>query len=625
MNKTRTFSFRLALAALIFSVASCGGLLDESGTGSIDVSRAIESIKEFQGEIRGRLETQALINGLDSNVNDAEIRFTITGPGMGAVNASYYVNLDTGAERTSGLSFTQCQYVDGYESCKALINGIPAGSDRSFSVDYEWDIYGQTGHLYGCHSGITVYAGENTDIGMVTLSEGQSTSCGTGGGTTSAGGPDLTVSINSVSGSGPEYTVNVTVTNNGDEDIITSDPDIFFGAWVDRTSAPSVSTDWSQGYGTLFPPGLAAGDSATEDITVWDYDYPTSGTAYVYVDIDENITESNESNNTASYNWPSSGGGTGGGTVTGTVVDATTGSGLYGATVSVSGQSISSTSDYSGNFTLSNVPAGSRTIDFSHSSYTNRSESVSVSDGFTTDMGNITLSPTVFGDDIRAVLTWGASPSDLDFHVLTPGGQHIYYGITTGTGINLDVDDTSGYGPETITITTQETGTYTFYVHNYSGSTSTTLSNSGARVEVYDSTGLIRTVNVAGGSNSLENYWSVLTLNGGSVTVDNTFGLTAPTGGGGGAASTGTLTVWSSASLAISYINVSVDGSSIGQITSYYTSGSATCGAATDTATITTTLNAGTHALTAYDAVGSIWSNSITITDGSCILQELGN
>ena len=52
---------------------------------------------------------------------------------------------------------------------------------------------------------------------------------------------------------------------------------------------------------------------------------------------------------------------------------------------------------------------------------------------------------------------------------------------------SLDVDDTSSYGPETITIT-EMSGIYTYYVHDYSNKyeeNNTQLAASGATINVY--------------------------------------------------------------------------------------------------------------------------------------------
>lgn len=95
-------------------------------------------------------------------------------------------------------------------------------------------------------------------------------------------------------------------------------------------------------------------------------------------------------------------------------------------------------------------------------------------------------------NQLRIVLTWGVNPYDLDSHLIGPtntnGQFHISYQnkqyIDNGEIVaNLDIDDTSSYGPETTTIYSPINGTYNFYVYNYSGSPSINTSN--AKVVVY--------------------------------------------------------------------------------------------------------------------------------------------
>lgn len=70
-------------------------------------------------------------------------------------------------------------------------------------------------------------------------------------------------------------------------------------------------------------------------------------------------------------------------------------------------------------------------------------------------------------------LTWGQRPYDADSHLLTPNGTHIYYAAKGSLAdmpyANLDVDDTSSFGPEIITIRRLMVGTYRYGVFNYSG------------------------------------------------------------------------------------------------------------------------------------------------------------
>ncbi|MBU1169339.1 MAG: hypothetical protein KKD44_07220 [Proteobacteria bacterium] len=84
-------------------------------------------------------------------------------------------------------------------------------------------------------------------------------------------------------------------------------------------------------------------------------------------------------------------------------------------------------------------------------------------------------------------LTWGENPSDLDSHMLLPDDTHIYYSekgdVTQSPFIGLDVDDTDSYGPEVITIMKFENpGTYSYWVHHFSGSGD--ISASPARVQL---------------------------------------------------------------------------------------------------------------------------------------------
>lgn len=109
--------------------------------------------------------------------------------------------------------------------------------------------------------------------------------------------------------------------------------------------------------------------------------------------------------------------------------------------------------------------------------------------GVDTDIsGNGCLALGQTGAGVTMKLTWGALPSDLDSHLYTPNGSHVYYGnkgsLLSVPFANLDVDDTSSYGPEVITITKLMVGTYKYAVHNYSGYGAGPLAASGARVEL---------------------------------------------------------------------------------------------------------------------------------------------
>lgn len=80
---------------------------------------------------------------------------------------------------------------------------------------------------------------------------------------------------------------------------------------------------------------------------------------------------------------------------------------------------------------------------------------------------------------------------------------------------NLDVDDTSSYGPETITILENIHGAYTYAVHDYShrsSSDSTALSLSGAVVRVFVGSEQIGEYHVP--TDQVGTYWTVFQISG---------------------------------------------------------------------------------------------------------------
>ena len=104
-----------------------------------------------------------------------------------------------------------------------------------------------------------------------------------------------------------------------------------------------------------------------------------------------------------------------------------------------------------------------------------------------TPLGNcLALGQT--GAGITMKLTWGAAPGDLDSHLYTPSGAHVYFSrkgnLLAEPFANLDVDDTSSFGPEVITLTRLMVGTYKYHVHNYSGFRAGSFTNATARVEL---------------------------------------------------------------------------------------------------------------------------------------------
>jgi hypothetical protein len=134
------------------------------------------------------------------------------------------------------------------------------------------------------------------------------------------------------------------------------------------------------------------------------------------------------------------------------------------------------------------------------------------------------ISPTMNTlDGLRVVLSWNLNPLDIDSH-LAYSGNHIYFNHKTGTLANLDVDDTDGYGPETVTVEKKAQGKkYVYTVHNYTDREKTSNHNltvqSNAKVYVYIGNTLIKTYLVPK-NNQAGNLWTVFMIDENGVFIN---------------------------------------------------------------------------------------------------------
>lgn len=70
---------------------------------------------------------------------------------------------------------------------------------------------------------------------------------------------------------------------------------------------------------------------------------------------------------------------------------------------------------------------------------------------------------------LRVTLTWDTNGTDVDLWVTDPNGEKCYWANSyTASGLNLDVDDRNGYGPENITTSNIIPGDYLVQVHYWS-------------------------------------------------------------------------------------------------------------------------------------------------------------
>jgi len=113
--------------------------------------------------------------------------------------------------------------------------------------------------------------------------------------------------------------------------------------------------------------------------------------------------------------------------------------------------------------------------------------------GNTSKSQDFTLSPLPTNNEIYIILTWGEYPPDLDAHLVKIKNEQIeyhvaYFDMAPTDEAFLDRDDTTSFGPETITIRNLDPeAIYRYYVHDYttySGEDSMALANSGATVRV---------------------------------------------------------------------------------------------------------------------------------------------
>lgn len=210
---------------------------------------------------------------------------------------------------------------------------------------------------------------------------------------------------------------------------------------------------------------------------------------------------------------------TGMGEVSGSINDALTDKGIKNTKYALrkgwnntTGETISTGEFKESTYKLSLEP-GNYTLQIMKEGYISNFVNVAVKGGACYTK-KIILSPENIGvgdGNIRIVLTWGSSPSDLDSHLFGPsvnGSSRFHISFNNKNyyengeiAANLDIDDRSSYGPETTTIYNSESvdGIYSFYVHNYSNrdsNSSTVLSNSDAKVQVYVDNNLIYTFNI---------------------------------------------------------------------------------------------------------------------------------
>lgn len=231
------------------------------------------------------------------------------------------------------------------------------------------------------------------------------------------------------------------------------------------------------------------------------------------------------------------------GTASGKVINSLSGSGVENVNLiikqgwnNINGNSgiIATTQTTSeGNYTV-DLNCGNYTVIVEKEGFVTSSFNIIVQNG-TTPNQNGTITPIISGDDYLITLTWGANPRDLDSHVvgkLSNGNDfHVYYGYKSqmdgSTEVcNLDYDDTSSYGPEHITLKTNSTSPYYYYIYRFAGDG--TVASSGAKVTIHQGNTLIGEFNVPTNLGSGD-YWNVFAIKDGELIINNTITSSANT------------------------------------------------------------------------------------------------
>ena len=190
------------------------------------------------------------------------------------------------------------------------------------------------------------------------------------------------------------------------------------------------------------------------------------------------------------------------------------------------------TSSGGGNYTLTNLTVGDYVLELSKAGYITsyENETITIGQSVTKDYS---LSTELGTNVMRIVLTWDLNPSDLDGRLNITKDDNTTEEITYSNTIvtdyaSLDTDETGGYGPETITLQKFGIGKSIYYIRNYSSGTTPLVTAQNVSIKYYEQNGDITQVDM-NASNGSGEYWEVMHITNGVVTIINELVTGAPT------------------------------------------------------------------------------------------------
>lgn len=186
---------------------------------------------------------------------------------------------------------------------------------------------------------------------------------------------------------------------------------------------------------------------------------------------------------------------------TGNVIDVTTGVKVTNITLKFregknnkNGEIVAEKTSVNGEYSVELDP-GDYTVEVIADGYNTEFFDIYISDNESNIENTLSISPILSSNEIRFVLEWGATPRDLDSHLDGQCNTGNGYSISVDfrnkiakygdkTIAELDLDDTDGFGPETVTLY-DTNGTYEYKIHRFSSDGDLALS--GATVKIYTS------------------------------------------------------------------------------------------------------------------------------------------